>query len=199
MSKKKFEQYLEEAQRFRAACFHAEFDMLLFLVEFETSDTWRDAGFNTFATVIREYKLTRPERFAEFKVARKKLDDDETIRTIGVEAALQAHKIPTSKARAEYLQEAKIRVKNDGFPWTKEQAERTRMRISPDLPKPLTRVASMNRTEKELAEAEALIDTLRLELAEAEAQIEQLKKENQQLNKQLKEKLRGAPQPQPTT
>ncbi len=163
MSKKTFETYLQEAQQLRQASIAAETTLLLFLVEFEAAGVWRDAGFNTFASLIRQYKLTRPERLEEFKVGRGKLDDDSIVNAIGASATIQAGKIRDDKTRGSYVDEAKLRVRDDGFPWSEEQAERARMRVSPDVAKPLMRVARESRIEKELAEAEAVIATLREE------------------------------------
>ena len=171
-----FEQWMSKAQELRNAALLAETDLMLFLMKFEESGPWKDVGFNTFATVIRQYKLTRPERYAEFKVSAGKIDVDD-LRIIGVGAATQAVKINDRKTLHEYIKAAKLRVEEDGFPWSDEQAERARMRVSPDLPKPLRATERENRMAKLLAEKDALIESLRAELAEKEAEIETLQKQ----------------------
>jgi len=177
---KSFEFYLREAQALRNDAIASETRLLLFLVEFEASDTWRDAGVASFEMLIRQYKLTRTERYTDFRAALALLDDA-VVSAIGANAAIQASKIRSASTRRDYVAEATMRVKEDGFPWSADQAERARIRVSPDPPKPLMRVARVSRTEKQLAEAEQLIETLREENTN-------LKKENQLLKKMLGKK-----------
>lgn len=190
MSKRTFEQWLIEAQGLRRDALAAETKLLAFLVEFEESGAWQDGGFNTFAMLIRQYKLTRPERLEEFKIAQADTKNLPThvIDVIGSDATIQAGKIKDPKVRADYVKEAKLRVEQDGFPWSPEQAERARVRVQPDPPKPLMRVERMSKAERDLAEAEAVIETLKAENAE-------LKKENRELKKRLGKKQPGSDQP----
>jgi hypothetical protein len=173
VKKQTFESMLEQAQVLRNEALGAETRLLLFLIDFEDSGLWKDGGFNTFATLIRQHKLTRPERYEEFKLAAGKLGAKD-VQTIGVGATIQAGRIGDGKTRVEYVAEAKLRVEQDGFPWSEEQAERARMRVSPDAAKPLMRVARQSRLEQELAEAEALIATLK-------ERVEKLETENAKL------------------
>lgn len=170
---KTHEQWLMEACRLRETMMAAEADLLLFLIGFEESEVWKDAGFNTFAMVIRQYNLTRPERYAEFKAARSRIDDS-VLRRIGVGAAVQANRIKDKKVFNGYVEEAKLRVEDAGFPWSDEQAERQRMRVAPDPPKPPVRLTHDSKLRKMLAEKDAIIEELQVE-------IEELRRENAEL------------------
>lgn len=188
--KKTFDKWMEEAQGLRREAHAAETRLLLFLVDFEKSGAWRDGGFNTFATLLRQYKLTRSERFEEFKSARGKIDDD-VIVTIGASATLQANKIGDRKTRDDYIREAELRVASDGFPWSEDQAERARIRVSPDPPKLLMRVARENRVERDLAEAREVIETLRAENESLRGEIKELKRRAVSTKKAISKEVSG--------
>ena len=158
-----FDQWLEQAKRLRTAAMAAEVDLLMFLVRFEEQGPWRDAGYNAFASLIRQYKLTRPDRYEEFKAARSKLGDDQRIHRIGIGATIEAGKIKSRVTRDTYVAEAELRVDDEGFPWSDEQAERARLRVQPDPPGELRRTKQQSKTELRLAEAEHAIDALQEE------------------------------------
>jgi hypothetical protein len=169
MKKQTFESMIEQAQVLRNEALKAQTRLHLFLME--------DGGFNTFASLIRQYKLSRPETYAEFKESTSKVSVED-IEVIGLSATIEASKIVSIKARSAYVAEARLRVEQEGFPWSREQAERARQRISPDGSKPLVRLARQSRLEQELAEAEKLIRTLK-------ERVKQLEQENAKLKGKL--------------
>lgn len=186
MSKEKFETWIEKAQALWSKWMAAETELLTFLVDFEANGPWKDAGYNTFAMLLRQYNLTRPERYEEFKLSLKKIDTSK-IRAIGVGAAIQAIRISDKKTRDDYVHAAELRTEETGFPWSDQEAERQRMRVSPDGPKPLVRVATENTLKRKLAETENALEEMRTEN-------EQLKRENRDLKKKLGQKA-SSPQP----
>lgn len=178
MSKQTFESMIETAQALRNQVMLVESKLLRYLIDFEASDLWKDAGYNTFSAVLKKYRLADVTRFEAFKAALSKGLTLADVDVIGTEATIQAGMIVANKARSEYVEEAKLRVAEDGFAWSSEQARNARLRIQPDPPKPLARVTKLSAQERELAE-------LQQENAQLKAANEKLKAENDKLRKQI--------------
>lgn len=178
MSKPTFESMIQTAQDLRNQVMLVESKLLKYLIDFEESNLWKDAGYNTYTQVLKKFRLADVGRFELFKTALAKGLTIDVIDVIGTEATIQAGMIISNKARAEYVKEAQLRVDEDGFAWGGQQAENARRRVQPDPAKPLQRVSKLSAQERELAEWQQECEQLKAENS-------QLKAENAKLKKQL--------------
>jgi hypothetical protein len=187
-SKPTFDSMIRTAQDLRSQVMLVESKLFKYLIDFEESDLWKNAGYNTFAHVLKKFRLADVGRFEMFKTALSKGLTLDVVDVIGTEATIQAGMIVANKARAEYVQEAQLRVAEDGFAWSGEQARNARLRVQPDPAKPLARVTRLSAQERELAE-------LQQECAQLSAENESLKAENAKLRKQLEKRAAPAKHP----
>jgi hypothetical protein len=186
MKTKTFEEFLSAARVLREASFRAETAFMRFLVEFEESETWRAAGFNSFERLLREHRLTSAERFNDFKLGVKKIDgaaDD-----IGVPATIEAGKIQSDVKRTQYLKSVAASIEDDGFPIAGERARELRQNIEPFEVEPAN-LRQRRREAERIRELEAAVKTLRIENAELKRKVVVLEK---QLSKSKKQTVRDA-------
>lgn len=155
---KTFDQWIQEAKSLRRQAEQYEERFLRFLIEFEASGAWQDAGFSTFSMLLRQQKLCDSARFDAFKQATATIG--EVTKEIGVAAAVEATKITNAKDRVRYVQEAKVREAEEGTCWSPQMAKTARLKFQPD---PEYR-SQIERKATKLEEAEATIRTLRAEL-----------------------------------
>jgi hypothetical protein len=178
--KKTFDDYLSTATKLRAAAFRAETTLMKFLIDFESSGTWKEAGYPSFERVLREFRLTSAERLAEYKRGIAIIDGDADV--IGVPATIEAGKIEGTDARSKFLASARQHVEEGGFPLANERARELRQGVEPFVVEPenLTR---KRREAERIAELESANRTLRAENAELRKRVGALTKQLEKLSK----------------
>jgi hypothetical protein len=172
---KTFEAWVEEARELRASLFAAEARLLSFLLDFERSGPWQDAGFSSFDKVLETHRLCSSTKYREFVAASDMLDAG-TIAKIGAPAARCAAKIPDQKKRNLYIEAASLRVDDSGFPISEERAREMLQDISPSEKVP-DNVRRVRQETSRLAEAENVIRTLKSENAKLRTRVLELEAE----------------------
>ena len=152
------DQWISEAKSLRRQVEVHEERFLRFLIAFEDSGAWEDAGYTTFATLLTQQKLCDATRYGEFRKSVAVIGAD--TKTVGVPTAVQAIKITNLEARQRYLDEAKARIGEVGTAWSDQAARTARLKFQPDP----SYHSQIERKATKLEEAEATIRTLRKEV-----------------------------------
>jgi hypothetical protein len=175
--KKTLSSWLNEAKKLRDDSIAARTRFLLFLCEFETSDTWRDGeALASFGKFLELHKLCRAADYEEFAIARKLLDDD-TIERIGPYATRQAARFRSSDNRKKFVRDAEDYREREGAAMSEQHAKHQKLQYEPDTGyQSLPERKNSWRTDR-INELESVVKTQRERIRTLEHEIADLRKE----------------------
>lgn len=168
------DRFVEVARELRRAADAAEYDFIDLLRKAEACEQMWSAKAPTFDRVLKKYDICEPARYRDSARALG-LFPEQVVRSIGVQAARQAARVPEDR-RGEAIEDMVARAEKSHVPLSKQQAREVVKRFVPSQSKALNEKrevvalrAENKKLRRKLREAERTIAKLRRELGEKEA------------------------------
>jgi hypothetical protein len=173
-----YEELVRECSELRARSqeLEARFLMKLVQVEREHMELLRDAGIDSIERFIESNALTKPARYRAFERGFATLNDADLAISMGVEAVIEAGRLPSGTERVEMFCSA-VRdwaAEHRGLLPRMETVKHLSRQIDPvaEMPRASRRQGELRRLQNELARLQAENRKLRERVRELEAQQE---------------------------